>query len=207
MEVYVSGAVEGTVDGAVFERLLAVTKGRLAHLFITDGKGKLLNRLRGYNEAARRDPWMVLVDLDHDADCAPTFRATHLARPARHMAFRVVVRELEAWLLADRARIAKFLKTDLGRVPADPEQVVDPKRVIVDLARRSRSREIRRDLVPRPESGRTVGPLYVSYMTEFILDPTSGWRPRVAAESSDSLSRCIRDLERLVRGSRSRERQ
>ena len=34
------------------------------------GKDGLLRNLDGYNRAARFSPWVVLVDLDHDADCA-----------------------------------------------------------------------------------------------------------------------------------------
>lgn len=70
---------------------------------------------------------------------------------------------------------------------------------VVNLARRSRSREIAADMVPRRESGRPEGAAYASRLIEFISDSRRGWRPTVAARSSNSLRRCLRRLRRLVR--------
>lgn len=206
MPTFVSGAVEGIVDQAVFERLLQSVKGQAGNLFVTNGKTNLLNRLRGFNEASRHTPWLVLVDLDDDADCAPPFRASHLANPAPQMTFRVAVRAIEAWLLADRERIARLLEVDERLVAKRPEELSDPKRAFVDLARRSGSRDVRRDFVPREGSGRKVGPLYASRVIEFVQDRRSGWRPKVAAHSADSLHRCLRRLEQLVAARRRRIR-
>jgi len=164
-----------------------------------DGKQKLLERLRGYNNAARFSPWLVLVDLDRDAECAPPFVAARLPVPSEHMCFRVAVPEVEAWLLGDRERLARFLNVDPGWIPGDPEGLPNPKMQVVNLARRSRSREIFADMVPRRESGRSEGAAYASRLIEFISDSRRGWRPTVAARSSNSLRRCLRRLRRLVR--------
>src|SRR5688500_2451144 len=107
------------------------------------------------------------------------------------------VREVEAWLLADQDHLAAFLGVARSRVPANPEGLADPKRAMVDLARRSRRRDIQEDMVPRPNSGRIVGPGYTARMIEFITDRQGGWRPDVAAGSSDSLRRCLNHLSRL----------
>ena len=53
------------------------------------GKPFLKERIGGCNNASRHAPWVVLVDLDTDSDCAPPFRATWLPHPAPHMCFRV----------------------------------------------------------------------------------------------------------------------
>lgn len=113
------------------------------------------------------------------------------------MCFRVVVRTVEAWLLADRERIARFLRVSPARIPTDPESIADPKNKLVQVAACSRSRDIREDLVPRPGSKKQVGPAYTSRLIEFILDSESGWRPRVAPNSADSLRRTLACLERL----------
>jgi hypothetical protein len=115
------------------------------------------------------------------------------------MCFRVAVREVEAWLLGDRERLARFLDVDPGWIPSDPEGSPNPKTQVVNLARRSRRREIVADMVPRRESGRSEGSAYASRLIEFISDSRHGWRPTVAARSSDSLRRCLRCLRRLVR--------
>jgi hypothetical protein len=114
------------------------------------------------------------------------------------MCFRIAVREVEAWLLADQERLSTFLKVATARVPSEPEAEHDPKRAMVDIARKSRKREIREDMVPRPGSGRTVGPAYASRLIEFVSHPTTGWRPDIAAKRSDSLRRCLACMRKLI---------
>ena len=61
------------------------------------GKGALLERLLNYNQAARFAPWLVVVDLNRDAECAPDPKTTliNLARRSRRRAIRegIVPRE------------------------------------------------------------------------------------------------------------------
>lgn len=204
MPVYVSGAVEGIVDEAVFGRLVRLAKAEIGSVHRTEGKARLLARLNGFNSAARHHPWLVLIDLDSDARCAPPFRRGHLPAPSRHMAFRVAVRAVEAWLLADRERVSRWLDVPPHLLPSRPDDEPDPKETLVRLARRSRSKSMRADLVPRAGSGRRVGPLYASRLIEFVNDDRRGWRPTAAAQGSDSLNRCLRHLRRLVRPVRAR---
>jgi hypothetical protein len=192
------GAVEGLLDQAMFERLVRFVRGEAGPLHRTDGKGRLLARLRGFNQAARLTPWFVLVDLNGDEKCAPPFRRRWLPSSERLMCFRVAVRAAEAWLLADRDRFSAFLDIPPERMPERPDSVSDPKRTLVNLARRSRRRDIREDMVPRAGSGRAVGPLYTSRLIEFVHDARRGWRPGVAARASESLDRSVRDLRRVV---------
>ena len=195
----ISGAVEGIVDEAVFRRLLKAVRAEPGTVYGKNGKQQLLERLGGYNNAARFSPWLVLVDLDQDAHCPPLFVAARLPVPSERMCFRVAVREVEAWLLGDRERLARFLDVDPGWIPSDPVGSPNPKTQVVNLARRSRSREIVADMVPRRESGRSEGSAYASRLIEFVSDSRHGWRPTVAARSSNSLRRCLRCLRRLVR--------
>jgi len=111
------------------------------------------------------------------------------------MCLRVAVREVESWLLADREQIARFLSVRLSQIPREPDELEDPKRVLISIAGGSRKREIRQDLVPRPESGRAVGPAYDARLIEFVANC---WHPVEAAVNSRSLHRCIAALERLV---------
>jgi hypothetical protein len=114
------------------------------------------------------------------------------------MCFRIAVRAVETWLLADRQRFAQFLRIPVSRIPPVLEAVDDPKLLLVNLARHSRKRAMREDMVPRQRSGRKVGPAYASRLMEFVENTTTGWRPDVAAEESDSLKRCLHCLYRLV---------
>ena len=201
MSVIISGAVEGPIDRAVFERLVRLAGAASGPVHVTHGKQGLLRRLQGFNEAARRAPWLVLVDLDQDEDCAPPFLARHIARPTRLMVCRVVVRAIESWLLGDRDRFSQWFQVPLQRIPRRPDDDPDPKNAVVKLAASSRSKITRADMVPRQQSGRKVGPLYPSRLIEFIHNEGQGWRPLVAARSSASLSHCLRRLEEVVSAS------
>jgi hypothetical protein len=199
MPVLVAAAVEGVIDEAVLRRLVALAGGNLVRVYAGNGKAAVLKNLSGYNNAARFAPWVVLVDLGDDDDCAPPCRHRWLPEPAPLMCLRIAVRAVEAWLLADRERIAEFLRVHPAQVPADPESLPDPKNALIDLARQSRSSRVRADLVPRPESGRRVGPLYASRLAAFVQDGESGWRPEIAAAAAaDSLARCLRALRLLI---------
>jgi len=111
------------------------------------------------------------------------------------MLLRIAVRTIESWLLADRERIAEFLSIDSSLVPLNPEADPSPKRTLVDLARRSRNSKVRRDLVPRPGSGREEGSLYTYRIAEYV---ELLWDPEAAAQRSDSLRRCRERLRELV---------
>jgi hypothetical protein len=189
--------VEGTVDEAVLRRLAEVTGIGLAGVYGRNGKADLLRRLPGYNNAAHRWPWIVLVDLDDAAECAPPALGRWLPHPAPHMCLRVAVPCVEAWLMADRERFAAFLAVPVQRVPDDPEGVPELKRFVVGLARRSRRRAVREDMAPRPKSGRAIGPGYVSRLVDFSLRL---WRPEAAAQRSESLRRCLEAMGRIAPG-------
>lgn len=196
--VAISSAVEGLVDEALIKRLVLHLGGSSGPVYGRRGKQYLLGKVKGYNQSARFRPWIVLVDLNHDADCAPPLRTSLLPDPSPYMCFRIAVREAEAWLLADRERLSRFLSVRLNLIPQNPELVDQPKCTMVDLARHSQRMDIRQDMVPRPASSRKIGPAYTSRLIEFIQDTTKGWRPDVAAGSSDSLTRCLRCLQQLI---------
>lgn len=193
-----SGAVEGIVDEAVLVRLIQHVEANPGPIYGRTGKPQLRRAISGYNSAARRTPWVVLVDLNHQADCAPELLADWLPQPSSLMSLRVVVREIEAWLLGDIDRVAAALDVNPSRMPANPEDLDDPKRAMVELARSSRRRDIREDMVPRSASGRTVGPAYASRLVEFVADTSHGWRPDIASRRCPSLARCLRRLQQVV---------
>ena len=196
--VVISGAVEGLLDEAVLKRLISHAGARPGEVYGKKGKAQLLGKLGGYNQAAQFARWAVLVDLDQDADCPPPLRDVWLPQPATNMCFRIVVREIEAWLFADRERLARFLVVSKNLIPTDPEAIPSPKEALAQLAQRSHRREIREDIAPRLGSGRKVGPSYSSRLIQFVDDTQWGWRPEIAEQSSASLTRCIRCLRRLI---------
>jgi hypothetical protein len=193
--VIISAAVEGLVDEAVVRKLIVLAGGRPGTIYGKNGKSFLRRKIIGYNNAARHFPWLVLMDLDRDADCAPPVCKEWVPDPAPNLCFRVAVREVEAWLMADAEALGGFLGVARNRIPLHPEEIDDPKIMMVNLARHSRHMPIRVDMVPRLGSGRQVGPAYVSRLIEFIQDR---WRLEVAARQADSLNRAIDCLRKLI---------
>ncbi len=194
----INAAVEGALDEAVAQQLISHVGGQIGIVFGREGKPNLRQRIGGFNNAARQAPWLVLVDLDYDADCAPSLRDAWLPDPAPHLCFRVCVREIEAWLMADAETLASHLGVSPNRIQRTPENLDYPKDEMVNLGRRSRRRDVREDMVPREESGRRVGPAYASRLIEYVKNK---WRPEVAARRSESLHRAILCLKRLVQAS------
>ena len=195
MSMKISLAVESDIDEAVAKRLAGTIGAEISAVYGKKGKSFLRQHISAWNNAARFAPWLVLVDLDHDADCAPLLRSNWLRSPVPWFCFRVAVREVEAWLLADTEAIAQFFRLSVKKIPRFPEQLNDPKQTLINLARLCRKRAIREDIVPRPGSGRNVGPGYTSRMIEFI---ENFWRPEVAAQEAESLKRALNCIRRLI---------
>jgi hypothetical protein len=88
--------VEGTTDAAVARRLLIEADLEPGHEYVLNGKGALDQRLAGYNRAAGLACWLVLRDLDQDAECAPALRRTLVETPSAHMRLHILVHAVEA---------------------------------------------------------------------------------------------------------------
>ena len=200
-KLFVQAAVEGVADAAVTKRIVGHVGGQVSKIHVKKGKSNLRKNIRGYNNAARREPWLVLVDLDTEEDCPAVLRDKWLLEPAPYLCFRIAVREVESWLLADAESLARYLDVPQARVPRNPEGRADPKGDMVALARRSRRKEVREGMAPAPGSGsnRQVGPAYSLQIGEYV---DTAWRPGVAARHADSLRRAIACLRRLVAGRR-----
>lgn len=187
----VTVACEGDGDLVVVRRLLDCAGLQAGAQHVQIGKSNLDKNLRGFNEAAKLSPWLVLRDLDRDAPCPSELVASLLPAPAPLMSFRLAVRTAEAWLLADRDAFSRFFRVSPAVIPRDPESLDDPKTDVMNLARRSKDRQIRESVpVPQGMSGR-VGPGYTATLMEYARDH---WRPDVAARSARSLEKCLARL-------------
>ena len=188
--------VEGRLDEAVAQRL-AVDSG----FIVENAQGKqgwtfVQRNLPALNEMARFTPCLALVDfMDTQMDCPPSVLSAWAPDRRPNLIFRVVVRELESWLLADRQGIARFLRIPVARVPAAPEEEDDPKRTLVNLARSSRSRRVSEALVPAYGASAVVGRDYNTEMERFIR---SEWSPAAARTAAPSLDKCMTRLTELA---------
>lgn len=196
---WASAVVEGDVDEAVLAKLADHLSIGLSAVYGRVGKQYIYARIGAYNRAAKFSPWIVLLDLDQDAPCAPELISRVLPQPSKFLSFRLAVRAVESWLLADRREFAAFIGVSHTLIPNAPDLITDPKGFVVNLARRSRKPYIRAELVPRVASRKRVGPAYTSRLIEFAL---YRWDPLRAEELSDSLRRCKEGITRLVEKAR-----
>lgn len=187
-------ATEGVIDTVVARRICQEVDLEIAAVHGERGKDRLDHSLNGYNAAARHGVWFVLRDLNTDADCAPYLRRKLLATPSQGMVFRIAVHEIESWLLADQMSFARYFSVSYGLVTKTPEAIPDPKDYLVNVVRRSRSRKVREDVVPRDGSAARVGRGYTSRLIDYVR---SAWSPTAASDRSDSLSRCLNRLAQV----------
>lgn len=197
--VEVNYATEGVLDAAVAERLIANAGGVPGLRRVLGGKSKLDPAIPRYIQSSVHIPWLIIRDLDNDERCAPSLRRRFPAGENNLLCFRIAVRQIESWLLADREALAMYLKVPLSKVPVAPEALPNPKRSLVDLSRSSTSLAIRSGMVPDEGVGASEGPEFTARMREFVSDH---WRPAHAAawDLSSSLARAIACLNRLVAG-------
>lgn len=192
----VTCAVEGASDVPVAKRLLTESGLSMGPIRVARGKSQIDPRLSGWNESATRQPWLVLRDLDHDdhGTCVPALRLELLGGALQEgMCFRLAVRSIEAWLLADHDGFQDYFGVR-SQLPASVDSLSDPKAVLIDRCRRSRKRDIREGVPPKQGSGRKLGPEYVALVTDYSQGV---WDPSQARQRSPSLDRALRDLDRL----------
>jgi len=156
------------------------------------GYGYLKKTINGFNQASKYMPYLILTDLD-DRECAPRLINEWLPQTRNpNLIFRIAVREVESWLLADDAGFASFLGIAKRKLPRNPDDLCDPKATLINLARTSRKRDIIADIVPRPGSTAKQGPAYNDCLIPFVRDT---WNPEKARQHSQSLEKALRALE------------
>ena len=135
------------------------------------------------------------VLTDQDRGCPPDKIANWLEKEIHpNMIFRIAVMEVESWVMAHRDAFAEFLGVPLDRIPTDTDTIADPKRFLISLARRSRLRRLRQDLVPEAGSTSIQGPDYNGRLSGFI---ESQWSIHQARKYSKSLNRAFVRLRKF----------
>jgi hypothetical protein len=191
----INALVEGVIDEAVARRLVADSGHILGVCYGKKGVGYIKKKINGFNHASTGQPILTLIDfMDTGALCPPAVITDWLPHRNINMLCRVVVREIESWLLADPTNLSDFLHISSKRMPQYPEDINDPKQELVSLARHSRRRGIRDAIVPDNKAGAIVGPLYNSVIFEFVK---KYWNIPSARANSNSLDRCMVRLEEL----------
>jgi hypothetical protein len=186
-------AVEDDLSESVIRTLISfVNRGyHIGTTYGRNGFGYLRRTARGWNAAARGIPFILLTDLDN-GPCPSALIQEWLGVPLHpNLIFRVAVREVEAWLLADTHNLASFLTVRPEIMPVHCDNIADPKESLVNVARRARSRDIRTRIVPREGSTAKQGPDYNACLGTFVRDH---WDIGSASAASHSLNRALHKL-------------
>ena len=159
------------------------------------GYGYIKKSLAAFNEVAAFTPFVVLIDADN-RPCPPQTIAEWLEGKPQHsdLVCRVAIREVEAWLLADRPGLSAYLSIPEKCIPLDTARIKDPKRYIVRMAARSSRKEIRADIAPPKGSKGKTGPYYTQSLSSFVRD---FWQLKEASKHSESLKRAIAAIDAL----------
>lgn len=110
----------------------------------------------------------------------------------RDLVFRIAVREVEAWVLADTLEWSKFIGIAAGNFTLEPELLPDPKQHLLNVVGRKGKKAYHREMLPSGSAH--IGPRYNEVLCEFI---DTRWSPARAAERSPSLARAIAALKRI----------
>jgi hypothetical protein len=183
-------AVEDPLTESLFAKILGTIPITYATrtIYNCGGYGYLRQNINGFNNAAKGVPFLIGTDLDR-YECPAALIQEWLIHPKHNnLLIRIAVREAEAWILADKENLARFLGIRPALVPDDVERIADPKGELIELARRTRRRELREDICPPAHSTRKVGPNYNARWAAFVLQQ---WDPSVARERAESLARAI----------------
>lgn len=190
--------VEDELSEAVARKLLESSSRpyALRIVYSRGGYGYIKKKIRGFNNAAKGTPYLVVTDLDTE-DCAPVLIDKWLNKQTLqpNLLFRVAVKEVEAWLLAHRSAFAEFVGVCEGLVPQSVEQIDDPKKKLINIVRQSRRKRIREDIVPPRRSRREQGPDYNGCLVRFV---EGHWNPRDCATASRSLEKAIHRVDSFV---------
>ena len=184
-------AVEDALSDAVSTKILENFGIEIVQRIGYKGNSYLKQKAPGLNQTAK-GPYdvFILTDLDSPQNCPPQLIQSWVKAPlSSRFCLRVAVMEIESWIMADRGAIANFLSIPIHRIPHRTDDIPNPKEFLVSLARRSKKKRLREELVPDPRATTAkVGPGYNSRFSEFVRDH---WDLERAASVSASLKRTL----------------
>lgn len=138
----------------------------------------------------------MLTDLDN-YDCPLRLIEDWLGQDKTanpNFIFRIAVREVEAWLMADRENLAHFLGIPLQYIPQESDSLIDAKATLINLAERSRKRELKSDLIPKKGSTAKQGSNYNGCLAQCLQT----WRLEKAMRVLPSLARAHHHLSQFT---------
>jgi len=206
-DVYCYAYVEDIPSAAVVQKLVKTRNTQIGNdghriVFndgfpaVTRGFGNIKNKCEGFLKMALAGlHTIILTDLDK-ADCACTLirdwfnipQDDPIGLPSQCI-FRVAVKEVESWILADHEAWAKFIGISEANFSKFPDELDDPKEHLLNVIRRKGRTKIHQEMLPKDAAH--IGPKYNAVLCDFV---DSIWKPERAAKNSPSLERALKAL-------------
>lgn len=194
--VFLNIVVEDILSEVLLRKIIDEWPGNLEvnRCFRQGGSGYIRKNLRGFNHGAAVNPFVVLVDLDK-TECPPSLIKKWITFEVNEgFIFRVAVREIESWIMADKVSFADYISVSADKMPHDVETIEDPKEFLLNLLKVSKKKALKDDMLPRKGSTSKIGPLYNDLLVDFIRNH---WELKRAMKNSTSLEKLVDSLKQL----------
>jgi len=188
--------VEDVLSAAVLRKILSDCNLSAGTCYGLKGNSYIKKKIHAFYNASKHVPYIVLTDLDN-TPCPPTLINEwfkNISIP-KSFIFRVAVKEVESWILADRCNFAKYIGISDTAIPHSVENIPNPKEFLINLARKSPKRDIREDIVPLTGSSAKRGRNYNGSLIKFV---NSSWNYQAATKYSKSLNGAINAIKRFA---------
>lgn len=203
-DVFCFSYVEDAPSAAVAHKLVATRNARMEHSLVfrngfptvMGGCDAIKNKCEAFLNLAKSGIHsFILTDLDA-TECACSLIRSWFSIPKNdevllppQCIFRVAVREIESWIIADHEAWAAFIGIPAVNFSMQPDQLDNPKQHLLNVIRRKGKKKIHREMLPKGTAH--IGPRYNEILCNFV---TSSWEPERAAMRSPSLERALKAL-------------
>lgn len=157
------------------------------------GFGYIRSKMNSWCQLSHLQPVLIITDLDR-APCPALLKNQWIgtSTPGKNLVFRIAVKEIESWLLADHETI-QLLVGKKAQLPNNPDDLIDPKQHLLELSKKA-PRDIRYDLLKQEGSICSQG---LGYNRRLAATVNRNWCPVRASERSPSLKKAILRIQCL----------
>ena len=206
-DIYCYCYVEDQPSADVAKKLVEYRNANHEHMFlfrdgfplVKHGFGDIKNMIPSFLNMSRSGIYtFIITDLDSRVCVGRLIRdwfgiandKTNLI--PKELVFRVAVREIESWILADRKEWADFIDIPERNFQEFPDDLEDPKRFLLNVLRKKGKKKFHKEMLPRGDAH--IGPRYNEILCDFIKNR---WSPSRAADNSPSLKRALDALGKI----------
>jgi len=206
-DIYCYSYVEDMPSAEVAKKLVAHRNAQKTHKIwffegfpkLTGGNNALKAQCPSFLNMARGGLYtFTITDLD-ERKCAGDLisdwfgfqEAQPIALP-REVVFRIAVREVESWIIADVNAWAEYIGIPAGNFSKTPDELPHPKQHLLNVLRQKGRKKMHTEMLPRGTG--SIGPGYNEVLCGFV---SKKWSPGRASRNSPSLKRAIEALQRL----------